>query len=241
MRHTATVIFLLLSLQAGTLFAQSPIQMVVKMNDTYAKATSFTMNVEMSMFMGTNDVTPIQSYTGEVCKSGELYYSSLMGKTTVCNKECTVFIDDGEKTIVYSKNPDDKKRNNEPAENVVPDTADFGKQAAYTFGKGTSTGSRVVIVPVDQSLYKKIEIVINKTTFVLEELVYYYSDNEDFSSSLTSTRIRYTSVQLNAAVPATKFSEKNFVTRKSGKLIGVGKYAAYNVIEQKNELPDQMK
>lgn len=241
MKHTAIIIFLLLGTQAGTLFAQSPIQMVIKMNDAYAKASSFTMNVQMDMFMGTNDVTPIQSHSGEACKSGNLYYSSIMGKTTVCNKECTVFIDDGEKTIIYSKNPDDNKRNNEPVESIVPDTADFGKQASYTFGKGTSTGSRIVIVPVDQSLYKKIEMVVNKTSFVLEELVYYYSDNEDFSSSLTSVRIRYTSVQLNAVVPSSKFSEKSFVTRKSGKLTGVGKYAAYKVIEQTNELPDQIK
>src|ERR1044072_6007466 len=90
--------------------AQSPMQMVINMNNAYAKATSYSMNIEMDLFMGTNDVTPIHSYTGEACNSGNQYYSSLMGKTTVCNKECTVFIDDGQKTIIYSKNPDDKKK-----------------------------------------------------------------------------------------------------------------------------------
>jgi hypothetical protein len=220
--------------------AQSPVQMVISMNNVYAKASSFTMSVEMNMFIGTNDITPVQSYTGEVCKSGELYYSSLMGKTTLCNKECTIFIDDREQTIVYSKNPDKRKRSN-PTENIVPDTGDFGKHASYTFGKGTATGSRIVIIPVDQSLYKKIEMVINKTSFVLEEVVYYYSDNENFSASLTKTCIRYTSVKLNAAVPMSKFSETNFVVRKNGKLTGAGKYAGYEVFEQTNELPDQIK
>lgn len=239
MKHIALLLGLVLCTGVGVLHAQTPMQMVINMNNTYVKATSFTMNIEMAMFMGTNDVTPVQSYKGEACMSGNLYYSTLMGKTTVCNKECTVFIDDGQKTIVYSKNPDSKNKSEE-AQEIIPDTANFGRQAKYSFGKGTATASRVIIVPVDQSLYKKIEIVINNTTFVMEELLYHYSDNEDFSSSLTSTRIRYTSVVLNATVPSSKFSEKTFVTRKNGNLTGAGKYAAYEVIEQTNELPAEL-
>lgn len=235
------IVALLICSQVSLLLAQTPLEMVIKMNDAYGKATSYSMTVELAMFMGTNDVTPVQTYTGEACKSGALFYSSLMGKTTVCNDECTVFIDDGQKTIIYSKNPDKKKSSDEAEDAMVPDTSEFGKMAKYSFGTGTATGSRVIIVPSDQTLYKKIEVVINKTNFTMEEMVYHYSDNEDFSSSLSSVRIRYSNVKLNTAVPVSKFSEKVFVTRSKGKLVGVGKYAAYEVVEQKNELPEDMK
>ena len=216
--------------------AQSPMQIVMKMNATYAAAKSYSMHVNMNMYMGTNDVTPISSGKGIVHKSGEMYFSSIMGKTTICNKECTVFIDEGQKQILYNRNPKAKNPNHQK-NSEIPDTSEFGRMAKYSFGVGNETSTRIVVIPAEQLIYKKIELLINKTTFALEELVYYYSDNKSFTSPLSIVRITYSSIQLNNSIPLTQFSEKNYVVRKAGTLTGTGNYASYEVIEQKNEWP----
>jgi hypothetical protein len=230
-----SIILLLLVGSVTATPAQSPVQMIVNMNSMYGAAVNYSMSVNMKFFMGNNDVTPIQSFSGEVFKSSDNYYSSIMGKTTIVNKNCTVFIDDGEKLIVYSKNDHVKKKSKDPME--LPDTSLFGKAAKYSFGKGTDACARILIVPGDQSFYKKIEVLINKKTFALEEVVYDYKVEDDPAGSIQKITIQYASVNLNAVIPNDRFSEARFISRQKGKLSGVGKYSAYKVVEQDNTLP----
>ncbi len=218
-------------------WSQTPVQMIVSMNNAYGAASNYSMTLNMKFYMGNNDVTPVQSYTGEVAKNNDNYYSSIMGKTTIVNKHCTVFIDDGEKLIVYSKN-DHVKKNNTPAD--LPDTSLFGKSAKYSFGKGTDRSSRIIIIPSGQSFYKRIEVLINKTTFVLEEVIYEYKAEEDPAGSIQKIVIKYSSVNLDAVISSDKFSEARFITHQKGKYSGVGKYSAYKVIEQDNKLPSNI-
>jgi hypothetical protein len=218
--------------------AQTPVEMIINMNKTYAEAKSFSMSVEMKFFMGNNDVTPVNSYTGEACKSGDSYFSSIMGKTTIVNKNYTVYVDDGEKLIVYSKNGKTKKEN-DPIE--IPDTSVFGSTATYSFGKGTDASSRIIVIPKDQSYYKKIELMINKKSFALEEVTYDYKVEEDPAGSVQKVTVKYADVNFNQPVPENKFSESHFIIHQKGKYIGTGKYADYKVVEQDNTLPPNLR
>ena len=234
-----TGLLLLLLAFSLTVAAQTPVQLLLKMNETYGKAQSYSMNVEMKFFYGNNDVTPVNTSKGEVRKSGDLYYSSIMGKTTIVNKNCTVFIDDGQKLIVYSKSGDHPSK---PPVDDIPDTSSFGSAVKYSYGKGTVTGERVIITPSDKTVYSRIEVVINRKNFTLEEVAYYYPPAEDEQgASVQKVQVTYSSVALNNSIPDDFFSEKKFVVRSKGKLAGVGKYAAYQVVEQDNKLPDNFK
>jgi outer membrane lipoprotein-sorting protein len=226
---------LLLCVCSTALNAETPVEMVIHMNKVYAGAKSFSMNIEMKMFIGNNDVTPASTYTGEAYKSGSSYYSFLMGKTTVCNNQCTVFIDDAEKIIVYGEHTQKQKKEQGPLE--IPDTSVFGKLASYKFGKGSETSSRIVIVPSDRTLYKRIELLINKKTYALEEVSYSYAAEEDPASAVQKITIRYFNILFNPSISPDKFSESRFISRKKGQLSGIGKYAAYHIVEQDKNLP----
>ena len=235
-KYSCALVFLLLIFFSVS--AQTPVEMIISMNKAYTNANSFSMAVDMKFFMGTNDVTPVSSYSGEACKSGDSYYSSIMGKTTIVNKNCTVYIDDGEKLIVYSKN-DNVKKPNDPV--GIPDTSVFGSMASYSFGEGTDQSTRIIVIPKDQSYYKKIELLINKKSFALEEIIYDYKVEEDAASSVQKIKVKYTAVNFNQAIAENKFSESRFVVRQKGKYIGAGKYAAYKIVEQDNTLPPNLK
>lgn len=213
--------------------AQStPKQYLLRMNETYARANSLTMNVELLYFMGTNDVTPVQVLQGKMAQSGASYYSALMGKTTIKHKGKTLFIDDSQQLILYGEYD---QKNTQDEVTAIPDTVTFGQEAVYSFGKPTATCVRIVVVPHDKQVYKRIELLINKQTYALEETIYGYTmteDNDDPLKTIQTVKIRYSSIHFNQPVPADIFSSSRFITRKKGKLIGVGIYAGYQVIEQ---------
>jgi outer membrane lipoprotein-sorting protein len=229
---------LLIACTSCLIKAQTAMQVVLKMNEVYSGATGYSMNVGIKFYMGTNDVTPVNSFSGEACKSGDSYYSSIMGKTTIVNSGCTVFIDDGEKLIVYSKGKTAKNDNMSSA--GIPDSSLFGKMAVYNFGKGTSDVYRIVITPTDKTVYKQIELLINKGNFTLMGIDYYYAVDEDPAGSIQKLSVTYSEIKINPEISSAKFSESVYVSRKKGNLTGVGKYAAYQVIEQDNTLPQNI-
>jgi hypothetical protein len=226
-KQLSLVGFLLLI--AVTVQAQTAKQYLLRMNEVYSTAKSLSMGVELLYFMGTNDVTPVQRMSGEMAKNGNSYYSSLMGKTTIVHNGLTLYVDEGQRLILYGKNETDKKKAS-PVE--LPDSTVYGQDAAYALGKGTATSARVIITPKDKSVYRLIEILINKQTFAMEEVVYRYTVEEDPAGSVQTVKVQYNNVQMNQPVPAAKFSTTKFVTRSKGKLVGVGNYASYEVIEQ---------
>lgn len=220
--------FLLLLLVA-VLHGQSAKQYLLKMNEVYSNARTLSMNVEVQYFMGTNDVTPFQRMKGDMAKSGASYYSSLMGKTTIVHKGLTLYVDEGQRLILYGKNEMDKKS---PLPAEIPDSTVYGSDATYTLGKGTATSVRVIITPKDKRIYRSIEMLINKQTYVMEEVVYRYTIEEDPAGSVQTVKLMYSAVMINQPVAESKFSTSKYVTRSKGKLVGTGAYAAYEVIEQ---------
>ncbi len=235
--YQLVTMFVCLLFFAPTKAADTPIQLLCKMNEAYAQAKNFSMKINMDFFAGANDITPIQNHQGEVVKRGDAYYSSIMGKITLSNLKRTIFVDNGQQLIIYSTHPDAKKM--KPGIDL-PDTAEFGKSASYTYGQGTATAARIVIVPKDQSVYTRIEVLINRINNTLEEVVYQYVDSEEIASTVQRIRIRYSAITINKPVSDAYFSEAQFITKKNGQWTGVGRYLTYKVVEQENKVPQNL-
>jgi hypothetical protein len=209
----------------------SPKQYLVRMNEKYLKVNSLSMQVELLYFTGSNDVTPVQRAKGAMVKRGTSFYSRLMGKTTIKSKGVTLYIDEGEQLILYGEYDQNQKTEGMMD---VPDTNAFGQDAHLSMGKATANCERIVIVPQDQLVYKQVQLLINRTSFALEEIIYHYKvpADEDPAQAVQIVKVNYSQIQFNPPIAQHTFSTAPYVTRKKGKLVGVGIYSSYQVFEQ---------
>jgi len=208
-------------------YAQTASDVLKKMNEVYKNAQSFSMNLEMKTFPVNNEKE--SSYSGKVVRSDIMYYSSLMGRVMVVNKNYSLLVDEGQKVITYSKIAAPAPK--ELYDNDFNKLADSSltKRSQISFAGNASDKYVIEIKPLNNTYYDKIEATINKTSFTLEKVVYYYKPIKDVSFSKIS--VNFNNVKLNDGTPASFFSESNYLSNLSkGKVTGKGSWASYKII-----------
>lgn len=204
---------------------------LLAMNKLYMNASSFSMNLKVSVYKQKSVPQPNAVYLGEVKKSGNNYYSRMMTQRTVSTETCFLVIDDERKSITYGKPAKPAEKMSESDMGIILDSL-FLKSCKARFAERRN-GRNVIEVSMDKDLiYERVLLTVNSSTHALEELTYYYKTGTDgFFERVT---ISYSDISFNTGIPSAVFSEKNYVTKSRGKLSGAGKYMAYTVSDQSN-------
>ena len=203
-----------------------------RMNDTYRKADNFSMKVNVKIYEKQSDTRERQSYEGMVKKQGNNYLSQMMGKTTLVNNNCVLLVDEGNKLIQYGDRPKDKKN---PTDDKALCYAIDSVYLANNKLKMLSSEEghmRILVSSEGDEVYEKTEILINTVSHVLEELTYYYKDEE--KAGFSKIVISYSEVKLHAAFGKSDFSEKKYITASRNSITLAANYASYKLIDQRN-------
>ena len=224
--------FSLLLIFSASVNALTEKEVLKKLNQAYLKSTSFSMKVSVSIYKSAKDANAFQTYGGEVKKSGDNYYSKMMGRTTVVNSNSTLIIEEEQKKIIYSKISKSKKQNIEEEQLLILiDTAFNYNKVSFT--ESNTKEYKIEVIPSDkESMYKSIVYTISATDYTLREMVCNYKTDQE-EDSFEKVAIKYSDVQLNGKIPASYFSEQNYVVKTKDKIIAASAYAGYEVIEQK--------
>lgn len=213
------------------LHAQNEKETLRAMYSNYNTMESLQMNVSVQLFRLSNDNAPMQQSQGKVFKDGFNYYSEMMGRTTLINKRCAVIIDNNNKVLLYSE-PEGKASKEKESTEVLPDSVLFGTGKLKTVSNKNNLHC-IEIVNDKDAQYRKIEMTINTLTKTLERIDYYFKPSEGRNPVFEKMTIIYSGIVINGKVSEDIFSEKKYISVSRDKITGLGKYAAYEIIDQR--------
>lgn len=201
-----------------------------KMVALYHLPKSYSMTIGVTIYERGNSNT--LSYHGNVKYSGGQMFYAMEGMTTLVNSAYWLYIDDGNKSILYCKR--DKGENKSKEQNVIAMIDSLQAKSAKPLLKGKSGSDDLYELKGDKVFYDRIEMVVSPDGY-LKKIIYYYTTSDD--TVYNRTEISYSNIELNTVIPAQAFSESQFIVFKNGKANPVGKYAGYKIIDQKASIP----
>jgi hypothetical protein len=225
---TIQSILVLFIISAGNISrAQDGTQLIQKMNRLYANANSFSMVVEVNMFSKAKQPQPDQVITGKVKKWGPEYYSEIMGKVLLSNKEFCAVLDDRQKVIVFF---DPEKKQSKELQ-AYEDSSLIDQNSFIVSGEN---GKNYLRFPQSkESLYSFIDLDISPDG-KLEEIIFIYkAGKEETASPFEKISVKYKEIRFDGFSESERIKVENYLTRNGKNWNGVGKYANYNVQDQR--------
>ncbi|HXC03313.1 MAG TPA: hypothetical protein VNZ86_01100 [Bacteroidia bacterium] len=202
---------------------------LVKMNMKYGQSKSMSMHIAVKVFENKSQASDPTVYSGIMKKSKEGYYSSLKGLTTLMNDHCSLLVDDNQKLIVYGTGSA-KNMNAFQEKDIAPMLDSMLYKNNKVELKSSGAGSKVYQITTGTgSFYEKMEVRLGVPNYTLDEIIYYYKTTEEAPGS--KVVVSYSSVNLDAPLSSSDFSEKKFVEKKGSRFVGIGKYAGYKIID----------
>lgn len=224
LRAVGITLLLCMSLQLN---AQQEMNDLRKMSEAYLKARTFSMNMEFKAYQKAVDQKELFVHKGIAKKIPGCYYTSLMGKTMLVNKDIALVIDD-ERKFILCKSPFKEHKNGQ----VPVDTAAYTGKLRYLWKNDKQR--KIEITEIPSSEYEKIELTVNAKSFVLEEVVYYYKRKSmEKELAFEKVHIKYTNISLDGSIPYSSFSEQSYVTYGKTGITPAPKYSGYKIIDQR--------
>jgi len=204
-----------------------------KMNKVYEDAGSFSMNVTVAIFNDEKSKSSLTSYTGKMAMSGCCYYSEMMNRITIVNKETRLLIDKSQQMILFRKNTAAAAKR-AAAQLPMPGNLD-------SLMRATSKGSYLVNTSVEKRIlvtnsntqYGRMEIVIDPNTYTLKQIVLY--NTTGIKDDPQKIIISYTAIQING-VNENVFSEKKYVSIGKTKVSATEAFKKYKLINEDNTI-----
>jgi hypothetical protein len=190
---------------------------------------TFSASVSVRAYQGKNDVKPAKTYSGTIHRDSKNFRTTMFGKTSLYNTQCSMLIDEQEKVIIYDKPVSDAK--NKTPEILLPNSF-YSNNYKYSYLINNSSRKRIAIVPKESSVYEKIEVEINPVNNMIVQIIYFFADISSNAQMFHKIQVDYTSVSLSAKIPGEVFSEKKYVQVNKGSLVASGNYAGYTVYDK---------
>lgn len=210
------------------LYAQETgIEWLQKMNQQYATATSLKFEFEAMYYSNHSRIKPLNTMTGKVISSGQNYYSDAMGREIIVSGKSTLIVDNEQLTITCLPGSDKPDKKQKGATAVGPDSAWLVATEITLLNQ--SGDLRTIVIKEKNSIYERTEILINATTYAMEQVVYYYSTME--SGGKPCFVVNYKNVAFNTTIPDAVFSEKKYIQRKNGTIVSMPAWSKYTIVD----------
>lgn len=205
--------------------AQEGRALIRKVNEVYNDAPGVSMSFVMDYYASNTQKTPTVSTKGEVKYDKKHYYSKAMGQTVLVNSRYSLVVSEAQKSIsLFPGNKESLKKQNELT--ALPDSG-LPASAMVTVIAQTATSKRIKIVE-QGGLYSSTELLVNLTTYALEEVVFIYRKLEN--GTVPKVIVRYNQVSFSP-LNDELFSEKKFIQKKNGQLTAAAAWSGYQIID----------
>lgn len=202
-------------------FAQDADAVWKKMLKAYSKCTEYSMNISVKSIPNSGDQAIVA--TGSVSRSGEKFFSSLHGITSLMGEKYVIQVNEHDRVITWNKIEGDRKK-------IMSDAMALTDTMGSIPPKVKTKSATEIVYVVDfpsASFYTRMEITLAVTTGYLTKVVYFYQKSED--QTYNRTEIAYTNIQIGKAVSSSIFDEGKYIAIKNNKATGVSKYSGYKI------------
>lgn len=203
-----------------------------KIRQAYLNAEDFSAKVSVSGFKTKEAVKPMQIGTGILKKTKNGYYSKFAEDEMVINEKHTIIINHLDKTIkLISGSAFSYLKESTGLLNVDTLLA----QADSVVSRGLVNGMKLYSFYGSDSPVYRTDISVNEKTLFIQSIIYYYreSDEED-SYDMDRVLIQYQNISVTKP-DRNIFSDKNYIGKEKGKLVGIGAYRGYKLTVIENE------
>jgi outer membrane lipoprotein-sorting protein len=190
----------------------------------YKEASSLDLKFEMKLVLSQNKHN--KSYSGVVKASDNLYYSSIMGKTTINNDDVRIIIDDNMHLVMCTDGINDRAYKDLVSGLVISEDILNGMKISY---KSNSDNATVIELKEPYSGNTML-YTINAKSGLLSKYECTYSANA--ADGISRMEITYTKMEVNSKLDKSFFSTHDVVKRSGKRLSLLGKYASYQLIDQ---------
>lgn len=207
-----------------------------KVNRLYASTVSYSLDIQYLVFDNHTAGNMVEQKAGKYVKSGERSYMQVLNTETIINKERTIVMNHEDKFILIS---DTKPLQISPLQTNV-DT--MLKWCSSIRVKETGSAERqytLFFSEKEEIEFSKIEVVINLNDYSIRKLVLCYNqemplDENDYYAKEKKPRLEivYKAFKPATSVNTALFTESTYVSYTNSTYKGIGKYAAYEVINQ---------
>lgn len=210
-----------------------------KVNDSFDQ-NIFSVKMTYNFYKQSGDLKPDEIKQGMFCKNGETSYSNINGIESVRTKNSTISIQQEDKILVISNSVN---KNSSSAVSLTPDSLlRFCSSILRTEVSTDLIKYELVFNNKVDLEFSKMDVIIDKKTFMLSKIVMYYpelefpsEENPDQMETLNpKMEVIYKNYKNIIDVNSALFLEANYVELVSPKKYkGVGKYSQYKIYNQK--------
>jgi len=213
--------------------AQTPKDDLVKLNKAYLGATSYSMHIDMRLYMQEQDTRPMMSYSGTTMRNESGYKAEMMGRITLVNADCALLLDSRQHLILYRALSKEKAKTPaaDPLTQLNIDSLIGAQSSMLSYLVNTATEKRIQIVDAESS-YKRIEISLDPESSTLRQIVYVFRDRDVKQGKAARVVIDYRQVSLNKPLDRALFSEATYIRKRSGNLVPADAYRQYRIIDE---------
>jgi hypothetical protein len=197
----------------------------------YDNLQNYEISMEYSLYSTYNSMLVTEAYSGIMSKKKDIFYSKI--GTTEFFRDTNYFIkiDHKSKAMEYSYKENDSYK----FYNMLDKYLDYFSKFELTSDKNiwicTLSAPEVSLVP-----YSKIVFHIDKNTSLIKKQILYFLVENKYKNAKGEIKTDFPRLEIitgitNNAVPANKFSIKNYVSINKGKVSPAGQLKNYKIID----------
>jgi hypothetical protein len=209
-----------------------------KARAAYDATSALSMDVIYKSYPDYTTTVENESQAGSFKRQGDKLYSNLLGIETLQNAEQYLIVENNSKKLVVL----DPVKTTSSATPVNVDSV-LSICSSVKFFEAP-TGNKIYKLSFDKQTsmpYAEIDFSIDKQSFLINKIVMYYRNEVNFNYQDSEApkkkprlEIIYKNINTHAVFAQDQFSEKKYITVTSAAIKPIGKYSAYELINQKN-------
>jgi hypothetical protein len=152
---------------------------------TVYTSKNISFEVDVKMYNSLVDKSPQLNINCSSYKKDKNFYSSFMGRITICNYQTKEMmeVDENHKTIIYSIIPESHKTDTiklpKSSSRLLHLDTSFLTNSKATYLERTSSSTIIEIKPSSTSPYKSIQITLDSKSYLLKKIEYFPKKQEN--------------------------------------------------------------
>lgn len=225
---------IIIVLGSGFTYSMTPEQVLEKIRSTYKSIESIEYKVTYELFKGHKSSEIHSSYDGYVYRSGRQLYQKINQSELVYGTGYFLKISHGEKAMVL-----DLEAQQINAEVNISTVLNELKDVQLKDGRDSYT--LLIRYKVSaQSPFSLVKMQVNKKSFRVEQLDFYYANQQDFSKSYKvkdyaqpHLRMTFSNTNTKPKEKAEYFNFSKYIEQRNNILIPTGKCSGYELIDNR--------
>lgn len=222
-----------MTVSLADVWSQNAAEVLYRANQFFREKTEYQLNVMYSLYKTHQSTEVVEQYKGKSMRLNNHFYSRVKNTEQLILDDFSLTISNEEKIILMQ--PELKQLLTEFDVELVKK---YGERL-FLETKESEYWCTIVFNEKAGITFEKLVLRIDKSTFFINGLIYYFGEYHDFSENYQTKdlsrprlEILFYDFSLKADVPSNLFNQKTYLVKSGNTWIGQGKYEDYEIIWQ---------